>query len=248
MSNMKVSEHLAWLAAALGALRRLERAALAGCICLAVLVPASSRAAADDPPLRLVRSWTLTERDLDASGSPPATQRLRLEIVMMQGAGWSADRILDATKRAARILAQCGIRTTFVELAEFDGPTRYRHLDTPVSRELARRVRLAPPAIFFVADTLNRPAFDAEAIGRGNSRSRPELTDTVWITAGTRDLPNVIAHELSHVLANSGEHSDLANNLMRDESASGSTVLTTAQCWHITEAGAANGLLQPAQQ
>jgi hypothetical protein len=35
---------------------------------------------------------------------------------------------------------------------------------------------------------------------------------------------------------------------MRDESASGSTVLTTAQCWHITEAGAANGLLQPAQQ
>jgi hypothetical protein len=214
---------------------------------LAVLALALPLAMADDAPLRLVRSWTLMERDLDAPGAPPATQRLRLEMVMMRDAGWSSDRILDATKQAGRILAQCGIRMTFVELAEFDGPARYRYLDTPVSRELARRVRLAHPAIFFVADTHNRPAFDAEAIGRGNSRSRPEMTDTVWITAGARDLPNVIAHELSHVLADSGEHSELPHNLMRDESAPDSTALTHAQCRRITEMGAANGLLKPAK-
>jgi hypothetical protein len=205
-------------------------------------------AAEDEPPLRLIRAWTLTEKDFDASGSPPATQRLRLKMVMMRDAGWSAERILDATKQAARILAQCGIRTTLVELTEFDGPARYRYLDTPVSRELARRVRLAHPAIFFVSDTHNRPPFDAEAIGRGNSRSRREMTDTVWITAGTRDLPNVIAHELSHVLANSGEHPELPHNLMREESAPDSTLLTAAQCRRITENGAANGLLQPLRQ
>jgi hypothetical protein len=245
---MKVAERLAWFVAARRARRKLGRAGLAAGMCLAVLAPSLPLAMADDAPLRLVRSWTLTERDLDASGARPAAQRLRLEMVMMHDAGWSAERILEATKRAARILAQCEIRTTFVELTEVDGPARYRYLDTPVSRELARRVRLAHPAIFFVADTHNRPAFDAEAIGRGNSRSRPEMTDTVWITAGTRDLPNVIAHELSHVLADSGQHSELSNNLMREESAPDSTVLTDAQCRRITENGAANGLLQPAKQ
>jgi hypothetical protein len=248
MTIMKVSDRHAWLSAARRARGGLERVGLEAGMCLALLVAAWPPAMADDATLRLVRSWTLTERDLDAAGSPPVTQRLRLDMVMMRDAGWSADLILDATKQAARILGQCGIRTTVVELAEFDGPARYRYLDTPVSRELARRVRRAHPAIFFVADTRNRPAFDAEAVGRGNSRARPEMTDTVWITAGTRDLPNVIAHELSHVLADSGEHSDLPNNLMRDASAPGSTVLTDAQCRRITERGEANGLLRPVKQ
>jgi hypothetical protein len=245
---MKAGKRLALLAAACHGFRWLQRAGLAACVCLVALASVSPLAMADDAPLRLVRSWTLTEKDLDASDSPPATQRLRLEMVMMRDTGWSANRILDATKRAMRILAQCGIRTTFVELTELDGPANYRFLDTPVSRELARRVHLAHPAIFFVADTHNRPAFDAEAIGRGNSRSRPEMTDTVWITAGTRDLPNVIAHELSHVLADSGEHSELPHNLMRDESAPDNTALTADQCRRIIETGAANGLLQPGKR
>jgi hypothetical protein len=166
-------------------------------------------------------------------------------MATMRGSGWSPEQILDVTKHAIRILAHCGIRTTFVELYEFDGPARYRYLATPVSRELARRVRLARPAVFFVADTLNEPAFDAEAIGRGNSRSRPEMTNTVWITAGARDLPNVMAHELVHVLADSGEHSDLPGNLMREDTAPESTALTARQCRQITENGTANGLLQP---
>ncbi len=120
------------------------------------------------------------------------------------------------------------------------GISRHRYLD-----ELARRTRLARPAVFFVADTRNEPAFDAEAIGRGNSRSRPEMTDTVWITAGTRDLAIVFAHELVHVIADSGEHSDLPGNLMREETAPESTALTASQCRRLTETGAANGLLQP---
>ncbi len=198
-----------------------------------------------DPPLRLVRSWTLTAGELDSAGRAPVTHRLRLEMAVMRAAGWSPEQILDATKQAARILAQCGIRTTLVELREFEGPARYRYLATPTSRELARRLRLARPAVFFVADTLNRPAFDAEAVGRGNSRARPEMTDTVWITAGTRDLANVIAHELAHVLADSGAHSDLPGNLMREDTAREGTSLTPTQCNRITGTGAANGLLQP---
>jgi hypothetical protein len=195
--------------------------------------------------LTLVGTWTLPKQDLHAADGPPGTHRMRLEMVVMRAAGWSSAQILGATKGAVRILAQCGIRTTFVALHEFDGPARYRYLATPVSRDLARRVRLARPTLFFVADTLNQPAFDAEAIGRSNSRSRPEMTDTVWITAGARDLANVIAHELAHVLADSGEHSDLPGNLMREETAAESTSLTDSQCRDVTKNGTANGLLQP---
>ena len=224
------------------------RAVLAGCTAIALLASAPAKAASSrtaDLPLTLVGTWTLPKQDLDAADGPPGTHRMRLEMVVMRAAGWSSAQILGATKGAVRILAQCGIRTTFVALHEFDGPARYRYLATPVSRDLARRVRLARPTLFFVADTLNQPAFDAEAIGRSNSRSRPEMTDTVWITAGARDLANVIAHELAHVLADSGEHSDLPGNLMREETAAESTSLTDSQCRDVTKNGTANGLLQP---
>lgn len=199
----------------------------------------------EDVPLRLVRSWPLTQQDLRAVGAPEPTHRLRLEMAMMRDTGWQPEIILAATRAAVRILAQCGIETTFAELSEFEGPARYRYLATPVSRELARRTRLARPAVYFVADTRNEPAFDAEAIGRGNSRARPEMADTVWITAGTRDLPNVLAHELAHVIADSGDHSDLPGNLMREETAPESAALTASQCRRLTEIGTANGLLQP---
>jgi len=232
-------------------MRRFHPGLLRGMLaCVALLTTAAGPWAAeatrstDDASLRLVRTWPLTQQDLRVVDAPEATHRLRLEMAMMRDAGWQPEVILAATQAAVRILAQCGIRTTFVELSEFDGPARYRYLATPVSRELARRTRLARPAVFFVADTHNEPGFDAEAIGRGNSRSRPEMTDTVWITAGTRDLPNVLAHELAHVIADSGEHSDLPGNLMREETAPESTALTASQCRHLTEIGTANGLLQ----
>jgi predicted metalloendopeptidase len=67
----------------------------------------------------------------------------------------------------------------------------------------------------------------------------------VWIALGARDLPLVIAHELAHVLANSGDHSDAPGNLMQAETANGRTELDAAQCMNIRETATANGLLQP---
>lgn len=93
-------------------------------------------------------------------------------------------------------------------------------------------------------DTRSHPAFDAEAIGRGNSRTRPELADTVWMTAATRYADIVLAHELAHVLMDGGEHSDEPGNLMRDETTAGSTALSAAQCARLRETGSANGLLE----
>jgi hypothetical protein len=99
------------------------------------------------------------------------------------------------------------------------------------------------PAVFFVQDTKNQPAYDGEAIGRANSATRPELADTVWLAYGARQLPQALAHELVHVLSDSGEHSDEPGNLMRDETSPDNTRLTAAQCDSLRSRGEANGLL-----
>ena len=126
-----------------------------------------------------------------------------------------------------------------------EAPARYRVFDTPTSRELARELALSKPTIYFVAGTRQQPAFDAEAIGRGNSATRPELKDTVWVARGARDLDIVLAHELAHVLMDSGAHSGEPANLMREDTAPDNTRLNQAQCTRLRETATANGLLQP---
>jgi len=197
--------------------------------------------------LRLLRSVVVPASDAAGSDASAPAYRLSLELAVIAGSGWSADDVLAAAQQAGRLLAQCSVGIGPLRLSEFDGPARYRKLFTPVSRELARRANLGRPALFFVADTRHRPAFDAEAIGRANSRTRPEMADTVWITAGTRDLPIVIAHELVHVLADSGEHSDESGNLMREDTAPENARLTPDQCRALVTKAQANGLLQRAQ-
>jgi hypothetical protein len=200
----------------------------------------------DELPLHITRHAVFDGRDTVDAGAPPPAHGMRLSLAVMTETGWRAEDVLDAAKRAAGILAQCGLRTS-IALYVIDGPERYRSLFTPVSRELAKRLALPKPTVFFVADTLNRPAFDAEAVGRGNSRTRPEMADTVWIASGGRDLPVVIAHELAHVLADSGAHSSEAGNLMRDETAQEGVRLTAAQCDAMVTTASANGLLRPLQ-
>ena len=169
---------------------------------------------------------------------------LLLTLVYFPGGAWQEADVRAAAAQAGQILGQCGVAPVRIELLRAEVHERYRIFHTPTSRELARTLRPGKPAVFFVDATRQNPAFDAEAIGRGNSRSRPELRDTVWVVHGTRDLEIAIAHELAHVLMDSGEHSDEPGNLMRDETAPGSTRLTDAQCERLRATGAANGLLK----
>jgi len=217
----------------------------------AALALGAAGAAADpqpepaDAPLRVLRSEVVAIAASSATNRPAIAYRLPLELVVVAGSGWSVERIVAAARQAGAILGQCGIDVGPARLTEIDGPPRFRFLQSRASRELARRVNPGRPALFFVADTLQRPAFDAEAIGRANSRTRAEMADTVWITAATRDLPIVIAHELVHVLADSGEHSAEEANLMRDETAPANVRLTDAQCRAIVSRASENGLLRP---
>jgi hypothetical protein len=177
-------------------------------------------------------------------GAMPGAHYMRLSLGVMRGTGWDADRVLEAARRAVALLAQCAIRTEKIELVEFDGPPRYRTLYTPVSRVLAAELRLNRPAVYFVAESNQFPPFDAEAIGRSNSLTRPEMADSAWIVHGARDLDIIIAHELAHVLADSGEHTTEPGNLMRDETVPTNTRLSPPQCARIVEKASENGLLE----
>ena len=169
---------------------------------------------------------------------------LRLTLVHFTGGSWQEEEILAAAAQASKILEQCGIAPGAPEVVRADVAARFRLFHTPTSRELARSLQLKTPAVYFVDDTRQDPAFDAEAIGRGNSRSRPELRDTVWITHGARDKGVVLAHELAHVLMDSGEHSGEPGNLMRNETAPQNTLLSKAQCERLRSNGKTNGLLR----
>ncbi len=194
------------------------------------------------PGIALLERRSFTGAELGATGV--FTHRLHLSVVHVEGSGWTRERALEALRETAAILGQCAIAVAGAQWLRLAAPPRYLDFSTPAARELARRYPVARPAIYLVRDTRSRPAFDAEAIGRGNSRTRPELADTVWITAATRDAGIVLAHELAHVLMDSGEHSDQPGNLMRDRTAAGSKALTAMQCERLRETGSGNGLLR----
>ena len=203
------------------------------------LIAQVSVAGAED--IRIVESRQVTlERD---RAGPDASHELRLFLYVFENGRWGKDAA-KAVLEAARLLRQCGVALLHAELKVVEAPGRFRHYFTPASGELARRLRAAKPAIFFVDGTLNDPAYDAEAIGRANAATRPELADTVWVAHGARDLPQALAHELVHVLSDSGEHSDEPGNLMRTETSRDATRLSSEQCSRLRARGEANGLLQ----
>jgi hypothetical protein len=175
---------------------------------------------------------------------PQPRVTLHLAVVMIEGSGWKRERADGALREAGAILAQCGVALESADAIVLAVAPDLMDFSTPAARELARAHPVARPAVYFVRDTRSRPAFDAEAIGRGNSRTRPEIADTVWMTAAARDPGIVLAHELSHVLMDSGEHSEEAGNLMRGETSARNTSLSARQCARLRDTGAANGLLR----
>jgi len=176
-----------------------------------------------------------------------ATHLLHLTAVRLDGSGWSDERVLEVVRGAGRVIARCGVKLERVELVVLAVPPSYLDLATPVSRELARDYRVARPAVYFVRDTRSSPAFEAESFGRGNTKSRPELADTVWITTTARDPGIALAHELAHVLMDSGAHSEEPGNLMREETTPKNNALTPAQCVRLRDTATGTGLLKKAK-
>jgi len=196
-------------------------------------------AASSEEEIRVVQT-----RELPAGKPDPgAAHRLRLWLHVFSGGRWSQEELAAAVLESAALLRQCGIALSGAQLRVVQAPPRFHVYFTPVSRELLARLPVGKPAIFFVDDTRNDPAFDAEAIGRGNAATRPELADTMWVAYGARDLPQTLAHELVHLLSDSGAHSEAPGNLMRAETSPRNTRLSAEQCEQLRARGKANGLL-----
>jgi hypothetical protein len=196
--------------------------------------------ALDAPPVRIESRSAIN--DLLPQSAATVTHVLALSVANIDA--WPDAEMIGAVRHSAQILAQCGIGIVRADLLQVATPESHRHFDSPRSRELARMLALPKPTLYFAAGTRQIPAFDAEAIGRGNSCSRPELADTVWIARGARDLGIVIAHELAHVLMDSGAHDNTPGNLMAETTTPRNTQLTGTQCARIRGTGERNGLLQ----
>ena len=90
-----------------------------------------------------------------------------------------------------------------------------------------------------------RERFDAHSFGSLNSGSASWLVNPVWMISDARDVGVALAHELYHVLAGSGEHSEDETNLMYTETSPIGVLLWQEQCMRLTDWGSALGLLQP---
>jgi hypothetical protein len=198
----------------------------------------------DANQLRVIDQWRVDDIASRVPETATVVASVDVSAVLIQDADWTRTTALEVIVGAARILAQCGVRLRRVDFRLIEAPRQYRMLFNPMSRQLAAALRAPRPAVYFVQDTMNQPEFAAEAFGRRNSVARPELTDSVWLTAKITDPGVAFAHELAHVLMDDGSHVAESGNLMRAEIAPGNTRLSREQCTRLVSTGVANDLLR----
>ncbi len=176
---------------------------------------------------------------------PGVEQTLSVSLVVLDGTAWSEPLITSMAADAARILAQCGLGLHELRLYRVKAPRRLAYFTDRNANALVSNLEIRRPAVFFLRDTLQQIAFDAEAIGHSNSRSRPSLVDTVWMTEAVGHSGIALAHELFHVLADSGSHAEDPENLMYAEALGVNTRLNEGQCMQVRRIGTAFGHLKP---
>ncbi len=152
---------------------------------------------------------------------------------------WLDNEVEATLGDALDILSQCDIGIRQIEVTRYDTSDWLRDLATGSAHTLLTRTRGNENtlAVVFAKDTRMNEAYDAEAFGLGNTANRPWLRHSVWLTHATTDRDIALAHELFHVLANSGDHNEISGNLMQRRTARGETNLGKAQCQTAIDSG-----------
>jgi len=149
---------------------------------------------------------------------------------------------------AAQILVQCDIAFDIISVDRVSAPDYLRDLETGAAKTLMDAVRQSGQnrklTIVMARDTRMNIEFDAEAFGQGNTRNRPWMTHSVWLTLALEDRAIALAHELFHVLVNSGDHSTAAGSLMLARTTGDNTLLTKSECATAQQRGVELGLLR----
>jgi hypothetical protein len=172
-----------------------------------------------------------------------AALKLPLDILILDPR-WSYQGIEQTVQTAYDILGQCGITTGDISIHSFAGEDYLRDLSTGGSRTLLEAASMTNLRVVFARDTRMLDPFTGEAFGLGNTRKRPWLTNSVWLMLDVEDTGIALAHELYHVISNSGEHVEGAGNLMQSRTDVDNLALTTQQCQRALVNGLANQLLQ----
>jgi len=168
--------------------------------------------------------------------------RLDLDFLLLDQR-WSIGRVRDALRAAYRILAQCGLGAGEVTGFTVQAEDYLLDLETGSARTLLEATVPRRPVIVFARDTRMRDAYLGEAFGLANTERRPWLANSLWLMLDVDDAGIALAHELYHVLANSGAHVTDRPNLMQPDTRPESTELTPEQCSQARARGLANGLL-----
>lgn len=173
----------------------------------------------------------------------PARYTLPLDIFIL-GDKWQTTDLTAAISEANAILHQCDIQIAPQQWRTIEAPPYLQNLSTGNALTLRQKLPKYNLAVFFANDTNMQPGFDAEAFGAGNTRNRPWMKNTLWITAVTEDLGIALAHELFHIIVNNGSHTTEKNNLMRDRTTKENTRLSAKQCDAAISYAVDAGLLQ----
>jgi len=201
---------------------------------------------ADTADLQISKDTSFRET---SSAPAPSTSNttVNLNLVALDDS-WSTEKIDDSLSELKSIYVQCSIKIHAESLLRVSGADYISNLSTgnalTLSRYLKDKTDGNAATVFFAKDTDMQTKFDAEAFGHANTGNRPWMRDTVWISAVTPDTGIAVAHELLHVLTNSGEHSTAEGNLMMDRTSPNNTKLTAQQCASAMKTGKSNGLIQ----
>lgn len=172
------------------------------------------------------------------------TYEFRPTLVLLNGSGWTQKQLVQTVHDTAEILKQCGLRIPAVSLVTLDAPAAYLGPNRSQRIQIARSLTVGTkPLVFFIHaadDVLN----DAFSYGRANTQE-PSLRDTVWVKNDVADIAGVVmAHELVHVLTNSGEHVEEPDNLMHADADATTIGLKPEQCQALIKRGQEQGLLR----
>jgi len=190
--------------------------------------------AEDDLEVKLVGVQTLTRDKPVENENEERVYKLPVSVYVLHE-GWSKELVNQSLLEAENILAQCNIAFNSVTISELSIPAYLRDLDAGSSKTLIsalnnNNTEFKPVKVFYARNTRMLTPYDGEAFGRGNTRRRPWLQNSVWLTNGIKDAGIALAHELYHVLSNSGEHNQISDNLMQTRTTPGHTVLEPMQC------------------
>lgn len=165
-------------------------------------------------------------------GSPQGDDRIALRVLLLDP-DLDTESVRHALMVAAGTLGQCDLGFRVTEMLTFRGSDYLRDLEVGAARTLMRDFPVPDGraiTLVFARDSRLSLVYDGQAFAIANTRARPWLRDSAWFLSGARDLPQVIAHELFHVLSNDAGHAPGEDNLMYPETGPGRTRLTPAQC------------------